>query len=90
MGSPQLTSIAHEFDTLCSIEDCTAEVDAKYSRSIQGDCVPSQFMKPYLMYSTIDVASTTVDFAKGNVEGVVNNPLSHSVGRSPICSPSPL
>jgi hypothetical protein len=73
------------------MEDRTAGVDAECSRSIQGDCVPSQFWKPYLMYSTTDAASTIVDFAKGNVEdGVVNSPSSRGVGRSPVCSPSPL
>ena len=56
------------------MEDRTAKIDAECSGSIQGDCVPSQCSKPYLIYSTIDVASATVDFAKGNVEdGVVNN-----------------
>jgi hypothetical protein len=66
-------------------------VDAECSGSIKGDCVPSQFSKPYLMYSATDAASATVDFAKGNVEdGVVNSPPSRGAGRSPICSPSPL
>jgi hypothetical protein len=67
----------HDFDPSCSMEDHTAGVDAECSRSIQGDCVPSQFSKPYLMYSTNDGASAAVDFAKGNVEdGVVNSPPS--------------
>jgi hypothetical protein len=73
------------------MEDRTARVDAECSGSIQRDCVPSQFSKPYLMYSATDAASATVDFIKGNVEdGVVNNPPSRGAGRSPICSPSPL
>jgi hypothetical protein len=81
VGSPQLTSIAHRLDTLCSMEDCIAVVDAKCSRSIQGDCVPSQFTKLYLMYSATDAACAAVDFAKGNVEdGIMNNPPSHGVG----------
>jgi hypothetical protein len=43
------------------------------------------------MYSATNAASTTVDFAKDNVEdGVVNNPPSRGAGRSPVCSPSPL
>jgi hypothetical protein len=73
------------------MEDRTAGVDAECSGSIQGDCVPSQFSKPYLMYSATDAASATVDFAKGNVEdGVVNSPPSRGAGRSPVYSPSPL
>jgi hypothetical protein len=73
------------------MKDRIAEVDAECSGSIQGDCVPSQFSKPYLMYSATDVASATVDFAKGNVEdSVVNSPPSRGTGRSPVCSPSPL
>jgi hypothetical protein len=73
------------------MEDRTARVDAECSRSIQGDCIPSQFSKPYLMYSATDAAFATVDFAKGNVEdGVVNSPSSRGVGRSPVSSPSSL
>jgi hypothetical protein len=73
------------------MEDRTAGVDAECSGSIQGDCDPSQFSKPYLMYSATDAASATVDFAKGNVEdGVVNSPPSCGAGRSPVCLPSPL
>jgi hypothetical protein len=91
VGSPRLTSTAHDFDPLCNLEDRTAGVDAECFESIQGDCVPSQSSKPYLMYSTTDVASTTVDFTKGNVEdGVVNSPPSCGASRSPVCSPSPL
>jgi hypothetical protein len=86
-----MTSIARDFNTSCSMEVRTARVDVECSKSIQGDCVPSQFSKPYLIYSATDVASTAVDFAKGNVEdGVVNNPLSRGTGRSLVCSPSPL
>jgi hypothetical protein len=73
------------------MEDRTAGVDAECFGSIQGDCVPSQFSKPYLMYSATDVAFATVDFAKGNVEdGVINSPPSRGAGRLPVCSPSPL
>jgi hypothetical protein len=73
------------------MEDRTAGVDAECSRSIQGDCVPSQFSKPYLMYSTTDAAFAIVDFAKGNVEdGVMNSPPSRGAGRSPVYSLSPL
>jgi hypothetical protein len=80
-----------DFATSCSIEDRTAGVDAECSRSIQGDCIPSQFSKPYLMYSATDAAFAIVDFVKGNVEdSVMNNPPSRGAGRSPICSPSPL
>ena len=73
------------------MEDRFAGVGAECSRSIQGDCVPSQFSKPYLMYSANDAASVTVDFAKDNVEdSVVNSPLSRGVVRSPVCSLYPL
>jgi hypothetical protein len=73
------------------MDDRTAGVDAECSGSIQGDCVPSQFSKPYLMYSAIDAASTIIDFAKGNVkDSVVNSAPSRGAGRLPVCSPSPL
>jgi hypothetical protein len=86
-----LTSIARDFDPSCNMEDRTAGVDVECSGSIQGDCVPSQFSKPYLMYSATNAASAIVDFAKGNVEdGVVNSPPSRGASRSPVCSPSPL
>jgi hypothetical protein len=58
---------------------------------MQGDCVPSQFSKVYLMYSATDAASAALDFSKRNVEdGVVDSPPSRSADRTPICSPSPL
>jgi hypothetical protein len=86
-----LTSIARDFDPSCSVEDHTAGVNAECFGSIQGDGVPSQFLKPYLMYSAIDAASAAVDFVKDNVEdSVVNSPPSCGAGRSPMCSPSPL
>ena len=73
------------------MDDRITRVDAECSGSIQGDCVPSQFSKLYLMYSVTDVASTMVEFAKDNVEdGVVNSLPSRGVGRSPVYSPSPL
>ena len=85
VGSSLLTSIAHKFDPSCNMEDHTAGVDAEYSTLIQRDCVPSQFSKPYLMYSANDGAFAAVDFAKGNVEdSVVNSPPSRNVGRSPL------
>ena len=91
VGSPRLTSIAQDFDPSCSMEVRTTDVDEECSGSIQGDCVPFQFLKPYLMYSATDAASVVVDFAKGNIEdGVVNNPPSRGAGRLPVCSPSPL
>ena len=68
----------------------TTDVDEECSGLIQGDYVPSQFSKPYLIYSATDTASAIVDFAKGNIEdGVVNNPPSRGAGRSLVCSPSP-
>ena len=73
------------------MEDRTTKVDAEYSGSIQRDCVPSLFSKPYLMYFATDAASTIVDFAKGDIEdSVVNSPPSRGAGRLPICSLSPL
>jgi hypothetical protein len=71
--------------------DRSDTIGAECSGSIQGDCVPSQFSKPYLMYSATDAASAALDFSKGNVEdGVVDSPPSHSVEQTPVCSPSPL
>jgi hypothetical protein len=58
---------------------------------MQGDCVPSQFSKPYLMYSATDTASAALDISKGNVEdGVVDSLPSHSAGQTPVCLPSSL
>jgi hypothetical protein len=57
---------------------------------MQGDCVLSQFSKPYLMYSATDAASMALDFSKRNVEdGTIDSPPSRSAGRTPVCSPSP-
>ena len=86
-----MTSIAQDSDPSCSMDDCTTEVDAECSESIQGDCVPSQFSKLYLMYSATVDTSAIVDFAKGNIEDdVMNSPPSRGANRSPICSPFPL
>jgi hypothetical protein len=75
----------------CSMEDRSDTIGGECSRSMQGDCVPSQFSKPYLMYLATDATSVALDFSKGNVEdGVVDSPPSRSVGRTPVCSPSPL
>ena len=91
VGSLRLTSIARDFDSSCSMEDRTAEVDEECSGLIQGYCVPSQFSKPYLMYSATDAASVIMDFVKGNIEdSVMNSPLSRGAGRSLVCSLSPL
>jgi hypothetical protein len=89
--SPALRSIARNGGPFCTTEDRSDTIAAECSRSIQGDCVPSQFSKPYLMYSATDVALAALDFSKGNVEdGVVDSPPSCSAGRTPICSPPPL
>jgi hypothetical protein len=73
----------------CSTEDRSDTIGAECSRSMQSDCVPSQFSKPYLMYSATDPTSVTLDFSKGNVEdGVVDSPPSRNMGRTPVCSPS--
>jgi hypothetical protein len=75
--------------TICVL--CIDGVDTECSGSMEGDCIPSQFLKPYLMYSANDVVSATVDFAKGNVDdGGDDNPPSCSVGRTSVYSPSPL
>jgi hypothetical protein len=69
----------------------SARAEAECSGSIEEHCLPSQFSKPYLMYSATDAASTAVNFAKGSLEdGVVNNPPSRDAARLPMCSPSPL
>ena len=57
VGSPQLSSIAQDFDPSCNMEDHIAGVDVEYSGSIQGDCIPSLFSKPYLMYFTTNVGT---------------------------------
>jgi hypothetical protein len=78
-------------DPFCSMEDRSDTIGTKCSRSMQGNCVLSQFSKLYLMYSATDAVSAALDFSKGNVEdGVVDSPASRTAGRTPICSPSPL
>jgi hypothetical protein len=80
-----------DVDPSCSTGACSARVEAECSGSIEGHCLPSQFSKPYLMYSATDTTSAAIDFAKGNVEdGVVNSPPSRDAARLPVCSPSPL
>jgi hypothetical protein len=83
--------MACDVDPSCSTGACSARAEAECSGSIEEHCLPSQFSKPYLMYSATDAASVAVDFAKGNVEdGVVNSPPSRDAARLPMCSPSPL
>jgi hypothetical protein len=66
-------------------------VNTESSGLIEGDCIPSQFSKLHLMYSTTDVAFVAIDFAKGNEDdGVIDSPPSRSAGRMPVCLPSPL
>ena len=55
------------------------------------NCYPAPYSKPYVMCSAVDAASAAIDFTKGNVEdGVVDSPPSRGVGKTPLCSPSPL
>ena len=61
------------------------------SKSAQGGCGPSQYSKPYVMFSATDAASAAIDFSKKDVnDGVVARPLSRGPWRSPILSASPL
>ena len=61
------------------------------SKSAQGGCAPSQYSKPYVMFLATDVASTTIDFSKKDVnDGVVDSPPSRGPWRSPVLSISPL
>jgi hypothetical protein len=91
VGSPTLSSIACDVDPLCITKDHSNNVDVECSRSMEGNCIPSQYSKPYLMYSTTNAASGSIDFAKDNVDdGVVNNLPSCSAGRTTVYSPSPL
>jgi hypothetical protein len=69
--SPALRSIARNEGPFCSMEDRSDTISAECSRSIQGDCVSSQFSKLYLMYSATDATSAALDFSKGNVEDEV-------------------
>jgi hypothetical protein len=66
--SPALRSIARNHGPFCSTADRSDTIGVECFGSIQGDCVPSQFSKPYLMYSATDTASAALDFSKGNVE----------------------
>ena len=86
--SPALRSIACNDGHFCSLEDRSNTIDVGCSGSMQGNCIPSQFSKPYLMYSTIDAASVALDFSKENVEdGVIDSSPSRSIGRTPVCLP---
>jgi hypothetical protein len=83
--------MARNVDPSYSTGATSARAEAEYSGSIEEHCLPSQFSKPYLMYSATDAASAAVDFAKGSLEdGVVNSPPSRDAARLPMCSPSPL
>ena len=83
--------MACDFDPSCSTRARSARAEVECLGSFEEHCLPSQFSKPYLMYSAIDVALVAVDFAKGNVEdGVVNNPPSRDAARLLVCLPSPL
>jgi hypothetical protein len=83
--------MARDVDPSCSTGARSAIAEAECSGSIEEHCLPSQFSKPYLMYSASDAASAAVDFAKGSVEdGVVNSPPSRDVARLPVCLSSPL
>jgi hypothetical protein len=77
--------MAHDVDPSCSTGARSARAEAECSGSIEEHCFPSQFSKPYLMYSATNAASAAVDFAKGNVEdGIVDSPPSRDVARLPI------
>jgi hypothetical protein len=83
--------MARDVDPSCSTGAGSARAEAECSGSIEEHCLPSQFSKPYLMYSETDATSAAVDFAKGSLEdGVVNSPPSWNAARLPVCSPSPL
>jgi hypothetical protein len=83
--------MARNVDPSCSTGLRSARAEAECSGPIDGHCLPSQFSKPYLMYSATNAASAVIDFAKGNVEdGMVNIPPSRDATRFLVCSPSPL
>jgi hypothetical protein len=89
--SPALRSIECNGGRFYTTEDRSDTIAVECSGSIQGNCVPFQFSKPYLMYSATDAASVALDFSKGNVEDrVFDSPPSCSAGRTLVCSPSPL
>ena len=61
------------------------------SKSAQGRCGPSQYSKPYVMFSATDATSAAIDFSKTDVnDGVVDSPPSRGPWRSPVLSASPL
>jgi hypothetical protein len=81
--------MACDVDPSWSTGPHSARAEAECLGSIEGHCLPSQFSKPYLIYSATDAASAAVDFAKGNVEdGVLNSPPSWDAVRLYVCSPS--
>ena len=71
-----------------AFQDHSDTISAEYSRSMQGNYVPFQFSKLYLIYSATDVVSAALDFSMGNVEDrVVDSPPSRAQ-EMPIYSPS--
>ena len=89
--SPALRLIACNNGPFYSMEDHSYTIGVECFGSMQGNCVPFQFLKPYLMYSATIATSTALDFSKGNVgDGVVNSLPSHSTERTLVYSPSPL
>ena len=60
--------MACNVDHSCSTGIRSARAEAECLRSIEEYCLPSQFLKPYLMYSASDATLIVIDFAKGNLE----------------------
>ena len=61
------------------------------SKSRNRGCALSEYSKPYVLFSTTDAASASIDFSKKSVDdGVVDSPPSRGAWRLPILSASPL
>ena len=73
------------------IESIHGTLLSSRSKSTGADCGQSQYSKPYVLFSAIDVASASIEFSKSNVDnGIVYSPPSQGLRRSPIVLPSPL
>ena len=61
------------------------------SKSAREGCALSQYLKPYVLFSACNAASTAIDFSKRNVDdGVVDSPPIRRPPRLPIVAASPL
>ena len=73
------------------IESARQSLFSGQSKFGKGGCTLSQYPKPYVLFSAINVASAAIDFSRKNVDdGIVDSPPSRGPWRSPVLSALPL